>query len=172
MNMYSLPNFVAFSVVKNAETVCFYTWIFFIFFIQIVCGFSHVLWCYFIHYIEFFIYLFIWQWVCILWMLFVIRSLMFFIFYLYQYYVTCITIQNSLQFENELKKVGTFVHLFICSFVSRLTFLASLFIFPFFLLFYYFMFLYCEGYYPWHLNKYLRCFGKCFKKQKDFFKQS
>lgn len=93
-------------------------------------------------------------------------------FYLYQYYVTCITIQNSLQFENELKKVGTFVHLFICSFVSRLTFLASLFIFPFFLLFYYFMFLYCEGYYPWHLNKYLRCFGKCFKKQKDFFKQS
>lgn len=61
-------------------------------------------------------------------------------FYLYQYYVTCSTIQNSLQFENELKKVGTFVHLFICSFVSRLTFLASLFIFPFFLVLLFYVF--------------------------------
>lgn len=91
-------------------------------------------------------------------------------FYLCQYYVTCIMFLNSLQFENELKKVGTFVHLtFMCSFVSCLTFLASLFIFLFFLLFYYFMFLYCEGYYPCHLNKYLRCFGKCLKKNQKIF---
>ena len=53
-------------------------------FMQILCGFSHFLWCYLyqmsiIFYCNMFIHLFIYflQWVCILWMLFFIRSLMF-----------------------------------------------------------------------------------------------
>lgn len=137
--MYSLPNFVAFSVVKNAETVCFYTWIFFIFFIQIVCGFSHVLWCYFIHSIWIFIYLTMGLHSLNAIFHQITRVLY---FYLCQYYVTCIMFLNSLQFENELKKVGTFVHLtfvFVCELSNFFGITFHISIFSFVLLFYVFV---------------------------------
>lgn len=45
--------------------------------------------------------------------------------------VLCYHFLNTLQFENELKKVGTFVKLtFLYWFVSCLTFVASIFMFP------------------------------------------
>ena len=83
----------------------FYIFIFlYISFMQILCGFSHFLWCYLyqmsiIFYCDI-LHLFIYflQWVCILWMLFFIRSLMFrnvdymiFITIFFEYYFSCYT---------------------------------------------------------------------------------
>lgn len=133
MSMYNLPNFVAFSVVKNAETICFCTFlylIFFIIFIQIVCGFSHVLWCYFTQ--NYFWYIF---------NCFFNNGSAFFEYYFSSDHscsifvlisVLCYHFLNTLQFENKRKKVGTFVKLtFLYWFVSCLTFLVSIFMFPF-----------------------------------------
>lgn len=83
----------------------FYIFIFlYISFMQILCGFSHFLWCYlyqmsiifYCNILHLFIYFL--QWVCILWMLFFIRSLMFrnvdymiFITIFFEYYFSCYT---------------------------------------------------------------------------------
>lgn len=94
-------------------------------------------------------------------------------FYLCQYYVTCIMFLNSLQFENELKKVGTFVHLtfvFVCELSNFFGITFHISIFSFVLLFYVFVL--------WRIlsmpfKQVLALLWQMFKKKpEDFFKQS